>query len=47
MKDEICFDAIGITDDVMIGSVFQDSEVCKEFLQRILRIMSMIGGTII
>ena len=38
MKDEICFDAIGITDDVMFGSVFQDSEVCKEFLQRILRI---------
>lgn len=38
MKDEVCFDAIGITDDVMFGSVFRDREDCKEFLQRILGI---------
>ena len=38
MTDLICFDTIGITDDVMFGSVFRDKEVCKEFLQRILGI---------
>ena len=34
----IRFDDIGITDDVMFGSVFSDQEDCKEFLQRILQI---------
>ena len=35
---KIRFENIGITDDVMFGSVFSNQEDCKEFLQRILRI---------
>lgn len=38
MADAIDFNEIGITNDVMFGSVFQDEENCKEFLQRILNI---------
>lgn len=38
MADAINFNEIGITNDVMFGSVFQDEENCKEFLQRILNI---------
>ena len=38
MLDAINYDEIGITDDVMFGSVFRDVEDCKELLQRILGI---------
>ena len=38
MVDAINFNEIGITNDVMFGSVFQDEENCREFLQRILNI---------
>lgn len=36
MSNAIDFDTIGITNDVMFGSVFRDREKCKELLQRIL-----------
>ena len=38
MLDAINYDEIGITDDVMFGSVFRDVEDCKELIQRILGI---------
>ena len=36
--ETINFDKIGITDDVMFGSVFRNKDDCKEFLQRIMDI---------
>ena len=38
MTDAINFDRIGITNDVMFGSVFRDEEACRELLQRILHL---------
>ena len=38
MTDAINFEQIGITNDVMFGSVFQNVEDCKELLQRILHL---------
>jgi len=38
MENAICFDAIGITHDLMFGTVFQDPDNCKELLERILEI---------
>ena len=36
--ETVNFDTIGITDDIMFGSVFGIMEECKEFLERLLRI---------
>ena len=36
MSNVIDFDTIGITNDVMFGTVFRDKEKCKELLERIL-----------
>ena len=38
MTDAINYEQIGITNDVMFGSVFQNVEDCKELLQRILHL---------
>ena len=38
MTDAINYEQIGITNDVMFGSVFQNVEDCRELLQRILHL---------
>ena len=38
MNEQVDFDKIEITDDIMFGSVFKNEIECKEFLQRILAI---------
>ena len=34
------FNEIGITNDLMFGTVYKNPEYCKELLQRILQIIS-------
>ena len=37
-KAAVDFDKIGITNDVMFGTVFKNADDCRELLQRILGI---------
>lgn len=38
MRDKIDFDRLGITDDLMFGTVFQDPNLCKGLIELLLGI---------